>query len=255
MSEFAATSQGCVGGGRSSSFTKNQSRKSRGDGLKRNVSSWISKGSFDKKPIALGKPDCSSFAKPSFHRSIEGHGCVGGKRLSSSKEKQSHKRRRDGLKRKVSSRISLGLLNKKPITQGVTNCSTFTNPAFHGSIEEECFDSNAECFGGGEFSYSKKKQSRKRRKGGLKRRVSLWITKGSLDKNSITPGIHYFSSFANPVPIEVLRKHALTQLLGEGVIMVYAMGVCASTPQGCVGGGRFSSFRKKQSRKRRRDGL
>ncbi|KAF7807977.1 hypothetical protein G2W53_040138 [Senna tora] len=173
-------------------------QKSRRDSLKRRVSSWISKGSLDKKTIMPGVLDCSSFFKPAFHGSIEeawfdsiavfdsdfnnnyqsvsddvrckddsckpsisssssrigerydnswyGHVCVnasggvGRERLNSSKKKQSHKRKRDGVKRRESSRISEGSLDKKPITPGVTNCSTFANPTFHESIEEGWFE-------------------------------------------------------------------------------------------------------------------
>ncbi|KAF7835317.1 uncharacterized protein G2W53_010176 [Senna tora] len=57
--------------------------------------------------------------------------CVGGWRLSSSRKKQSPKKRIYGLKRRVSSRISKGSLDKKPVTSGVPNCSFFAYHAFH----------------------------------------------------------------------------------------------------------------------------
>ncbi|KAF7822107.1 uncharacterized protein G2W53_027562 [Senna tora] len=108
----------------------------------------MSKGSMDKKPIMQGVPYCSSFASPAFRVMIAEawfdsiDGCVGGERLSSSKKKHSRKRRRDGFKRRVFSRISKRSLDKKPITPYVTDCSTFTNVAFDESIEEAWFDSN-----------------------------------------------------------------------------------------------------------------
>ncbi|KAF7835352.1 uncharacterized protein G2W53_010211 [Senna tora] len=45
---------------------KKQSRKRRTYGLRRRMSSRISKGSFDKKHVKLRVPDCSSFANPAF---------------------------------------------------------------------------------------------------------------------------------------------------------------------------------------------
>ncbi|XP_027360906.1 uncharacterized protein LOC113869019 [Abrus precatorius] len=66
-------------------------------------------------------------------------GCVGG-RLSSSKRK-TRKRRRGGLRRRVSSRLSKESLDKGDVT-GLPDRS-FANSAFQGSIEEAWFDSVA----------------------------------------------------------------------------------------------------------------
>ncbi|KAF7807982.1 uncharacterized protein G2W53_040143 [Senna tora] len=141
------------------------------------MSSQISKGILDKNPIILSVPDCSSFASHALHGSVPDcssfairalHGSievawfdsvavsdfdyddhyqsvpddivVRGGRLSSSRKKQSQKMRNDGLKRKVSSWISKGSLDKKPITPGVPDCFSFANRALHGSIEEAWFD-------------------------------------------------------------------------------------------------------------------
>ncbi|CAJ1931631.1 unnamed protein product [Sphenostylis stenocarpa] len=66
-------------------------------------------------------------------------GCVGG-RLSSSKKK-TRKRRRDGLRRRVTSRLCKESLDKVDVA-GLPDCS-FANPTFQGSIEEAWFDSVA----------------------------------------------------------------------------------------------------------------
>ncbi|KAK7407317.1 hypothetical protein VNO78_09131 [Psophocarpus tetragonolobus] len=66
-------------------------------------------------------------------------GCVGGK-LSSSKKK-TRKRRREGLRRRVTSRLCKEPLKKVDVA-GLPDCS-FANPAFQGSIEEAWFDSVA----------------------------------------------------------------------------------------------------------------
>ncbi|BAT99338.1 uncharacterized protein HKW66_Vig0243690 [Vigna angularis] len=66
-------------------------------------------------------------------------GCVGG-RLSSSKKK-TRKRRREGLRRRVTSRLCKGSLDKVDVA-GLPDCS-FANPTFQGSIEEAWFDSVA----------------------------------------------------------------------------------------------------------------
>ncbi|KAK7367979.1 hypothetical protein VNO80_10000 [Phaseolus coccineus] len=68
-------------------------------------------------------------------------GCVGG-RLSSSKKK-TRKRRREGLRRRVTSRLCKGSLDKVD-GAGLPDCS-FANPTFQatGSIEEAWFDSVA----------------------------------------------------------------------------------------------------------------
>ncbi|TKY69759.1 hypothetical protein E2542_SST06041 [Spatholobus suberectus] len=65
-------------------------------------------------------------------------GCVGG-RLSSSKKKT--KRRREGLRRRVTSRLCKKSLEKVDVA-GLPDCS-FANPTFQGSIEEAWFDSVA----------------------------------------------------------------------------------------------------------------
>ncbi|KAF7835368.1 uncharacterized protein G2W53_010227 [Senna tora] len=61
---------GSVGRGRLSSSKKKQSRKRIIDGLRRRLPSWISKGSFDKKPVKQGVPHCSSFANPALQEII-----------------------------------------------------------------------------------------------------------------------------------------------------------------------------------------
>ncbi|KAL3036957.1 hypothetical protein AAZX31_01G037700 [Glycine max] len=66
-------------------------------------------------------------------------GCVGG-RLSSSKKK-TRKRRREGLRRRVTSRLCKESLEKIDVA-GLPDCS-FANPTFQGSIEEAWFDSVA----------------------------------------------------------------------------------------------------------------
>ncbi|RDX78414.1 hypothetical protein CR513_41310 [Mucuna pruriens] len=66
-------------------------------------------------------------------------GCVGG-RLSSSKKK-TRKRRREGLRRRVTSRLYKGSLEKVDVA-GLPDCS-FANPTFQGSVEEAWFDSVA----------------------------------------------------------------------------------------------------------------
>ncbi|KAF7835353.1 uncharacterized protein G2W53_010212 [Senna tora] len=63
----ASTPLRSMGGWRLSSSKKNQSRKKRTDGLRRRVSSWISKGSFDKELVTLDVLDCSSIANPAIH--------------------------------------------------------------------------------------------------------------------------------------------------------------------------------------------
>ncbi|KAF7835346.1 plant/F14N23-31 protein [Senna tora] len=63
--------------------------------------------------------------------------------LSSSWKKQSHKRKIDGLRRRVSFQTSKGSLDKKTITPGVPDCYSFANPTFHRGIEETWFDSVA----------------------------------------------------------------------------------------------------------------
>ncbi|KAF7835339.1 uncharacterized protein G2W53_010198 [Senna tora] len=83
---------------------------------------------------------------------------MGRGRLSSSRKKQSRKKRIDDLRIRVSSQISKGSLDKKSIMTGVPDCSSianlaihggisdcnpFLNPAFHGSIEETWLDSVA----------------------------------------------------------------------------------------------------------------
>ncbi|KAF7835314.1 plant/F14N23-31 protein [Senna tora] len=72
----------------------------------------------------------------SFRAFTKESGFVGGKRLSSSRKKQSCKGRIDGYRRKVFCRISKGSLDRKPVILGVPDCSSFTNLAFHRSIEE-----------------------------------------------------------------------------------------------------------------------
>ncbi|XP_054808538.1 uncharacterized protein LOC129310654 [Prosopis cineraria] len=69
-------------------------------------------------------------------------GCVGG-RLSSSKKK-TRQRRRDELRRRVSSRPSKGSLDK-PDVPGLLDHRSFVNPTFQapGSVEEAWFDSSA----------------------------------------------------------------------------------------------------------------
>ncbi|KAF7835355.1 uncharacterized protein G2W53_010214 [Senna tora] len=142
-----------MGGGRLSSYKKNQSRKKKIDGLSRRMSSRISKGSFDKVPVTLDVPDCSSIANPAIHVGERynnlcykcaivsmAQGSVGRGRLSSSKKKHSRERRTDGLKRRLSSRISKGSFDKKPIKLGVLDCSSFANPAFLEVIEDVWFD-------------------------------------------------------------------------------------------------------------------
>ncbi|KAF7835363.1 uncharacterized protein G2W53_010222 [Senna tora] len=57
---------------------------------------------------------------------------MGRGRLSSSKKKQSRKKRTDGLRRRVSSHISKGSLDKKSIMTGVSDCSSIANLAIHG---------------------------------------------------------------------------------------------------------------------------
>ncbi|KAH1058406.1 hypothetical protein AAZX31_02G023500 [Glycine max] len=66
-------------------------------------------------------------------------GCVGG-RLSSSKKK-TRKRRREGLRRRVTSRLCKESSEKVDVA-GLPDCS-FANPTFQGSIEEAWFDSIA----------------------------------------------------------------------------------------------------------------
>ncbi|KAF7835326.1 plant/F14N23-31 protein [Senna tora] len=134
-----------MGGGRLSSSRKKQSRKKRVDGLRRRVSSRISKGSLDKKHVMPNVPACSSIVNPtiygesvvfllsSLHKGI----C----RLSSSMKKKSRKRKTYGLKRRVSSQMSKGSWDKKTVTPSVLDCSSFANPAFHRSIDEAWFDS------------------------------------------------------------------------------------------------------------------
>ncbi|KAF7835369.1 uncharacterized protein G2W53_010228 [Senna tora] len=46
------------------------------------------------------------------------------------KKKQIRKRRTYGLRRRLSSRISMGSLDKKLVKPGVPDCSSFANPAF-----------------------------------------------------------------------------------------------------------------------------
>ncbi|KAF7835291.1 Retrovirus-related Pol polyprotein from transposon TNT 1-94 [Senna tora] len=94
MDACGSTPLRCTGRGRLSSSKKKQSRKKRTDGLRRRVSSQISKGSLDKKSIMTGVPDCSSIANLAIHG-------------------------------------------------GVPDCNPFPNPAFHGSIEEAWLDSVA----------------------------------------------------------------------------------------------------------------
>ncbi|KAL2349328.1 hypothetical protein Fmac_003328 [Flemingia macrophylla] len=67
-------------------------------------------------------------------------GCVGS-RLGSSKRK-TMKRRREGLRRRVTSRLRKKSLEKVDETAGLPDC-TFANPTFQGSIEEAWFDSVA----------------------------------------------------------------------------------------------------------------
>ncbi|XP_028754339.1 uncharacterized protein LOC114713834 [Neltuma alba] len=67
-------------------------------------------------------------------------GCVGG-RLSSSKKK-TRKRRRDGFRRRVSSRLAKGSLDK-PDVPGLPDHRSFANPTLQGSTEEAWFDSSA----------------------------------------------------------------------------------------------------------------
>lgn len=68
MGACASAPQGCVGGGRLSSSRKKQSRKRRRDGLRRRVSSRLSKGSLDN-PDTPGFPD-RSFANPTVQGSF-----------------------------------------------------------------------------------------------------------------------------------------------------------------------------------------
>ncbi|KAF7835367.1 plant/F14N23-31 protein [Senna tora] len=66
------------------------------------------------------------------------------------RKNQSRKKRTDGLRRRVSSRISKGSFDKEPVTLDVLDCSSITNPAIHGGIESAWFDSVAvfdfDCF-------------------------------------------------------------------------------------------------------------
>ncbi|KAF7822101.1 uncharacterized protein G2W53_027556 [Senna tora] len=108
--------------------------------------------------------------------------------------KQSRTRKRDGLKRRVSSRISKGSLNKKLITPGIPDCSSFANLAFHKSIEEARFDS-----------------------------VPVFDSNCYNDYQS-----------------------ALDDVVKD--IIIYGIGAYALTPQGCVGGGSLRSSMKKEKR-------
>ncbi|KAF7835357.1 hypothetical protein G2W53_010216 [Senna tora] len=123
-----------MGGGRLSSSRKNQSRKKRTDGLKRIVSSQISKGSFDKELITLDVPDCSAIANHAIH---------GGERYNNLWYKRAHVSMPHGLRRRLSSRTSKGSFDKKPVMPGVPNYSSFTYPAFQEIIEDAWFDSVA----------------------------------------------------------------------------------------------------------------
>ncbi|KAF7835356.1 uncharacterized protein G2W53_010215 [Senna tora] len=150
---------GSVGRGRLSSSKKKQSCKRRTDGLRRRLSSRISKGSFDKK---LGVPDCSSFTNPAFPEIIEdawfdlvakwnckcclyGQLWVNASGLCGKREAellheeaklQKKKKRTEGLKRRKFSHISGGLLDKKHVMQGVPDCTSIANTTIHRSIEE-----------------------------------------------------------------------------------------------------------------------
>ncbi|KAF4400639.1 hypothetical protein G4B88_023047 [Cannabis sativa] len=71
------------------------------------------------------------------------HGCVGG-RLRSSKKANGRRRRRRGLKGRVSSRLSEASSDRADRSAQLDSISTFTNPTFQvsaGSIDEAWFDS------------------------------------------------------------------------------------------------------------------
>ncbi|KAF7835293.1 uncharacterized protein G2W53_010152 [Senna tora] len=114
---------GCIKEAWLSSSRKNQSRKKRTDGLRRRVSSRISKGSFQNELLTLDVPDCSSIANPAIHGVWDEGGCL-------LQKKQSRKRTTYGFRRRLSSRISMGSFDKKPVKPGVPDCSSFANPAF-----------------------------------------------------------------------------------------------------------------------------
>ncbi|KAF7835331.1 uncharacterized protein G2W53_010190 [Senna tora] len=113
--------------------------------------------------------------------------------MSYSRNKQSRKRRTKCLKRTRLSRISKGSLDKKHVTLGVPDCSSIANPAIHESSKEAWFDSVAEV----ELLQEEAKLQKENRWSDLRRRVLSRISKGSLDKKCLTPGVPDCSYIAN----------------------------------------------------------
>ncbi|XAR64982.1 hypothetical protein NMG60_11008892 [Bertholletia excelsa] len=68
-------------------------------------------------------------------------GCVGGRLRSASKKKKCFSKRRKAIKRRASSRLSDGALDKVDRSAQSDRC--YNNPAFHGSCEEAWYDSAA----------------------------------------------------------------------------------------------------------------
>ncbi|KAF7835299.1 hypothetical protein G2W53_010158 [Senna tora] len=131
-------------------------------------------------------------------------GCVGGGRLSSSRKKQSRKRRTEGLKRTGLSRISKGSLDKNHVTLGVPDCSSIANPAIHKSERYNnvrfwrmCINASNVYAREVELLQEEAKSQRENRWSDLRRRVLSWISKGSLDKKCLTPGVPDCSYIAN----------------------------------------------------------
>ncbi|KAF7807983.1 uncharacterized protein G2W53_040144 [Senna tora] len=95
------------------------------------MSSWISKGSFDKKPFTPSVPDCFCFANPTFNGSIVEAW------FDSVAVFDSHC---DDDYKSVPDDVVSGSLDKKPITPDVLDYYSFANPPFHRSIKEAWFD-------------------------------------------------------------------------------------------------------------------
>ncbi|KAF7807971.1 uncharacterized protein G2W53_040132 [Senna tora] len=162
---------------------------------------------MDMKPITPGVPDCSSIANPPFPRTIvEAWGVWEERDLAPPKRSRVAK----GKDMVSEEECLLGYLRDQWIRSQL--CQTYLivppspNPAFHkrSNVKDiiiyginACASTPQRCVEGWRLSFSKKKLSRKRRRGGLKTLVDSRISKGSLDKKLITPGIPNCSSFTN----------------------------------------------------------